>query len=105
MTDSCQVLSDRRIYDEHWSGSGVEHDELPSDGRSIDRPESAVSTGHEVVEAMGIKSMVVYVLVMIVVIVGVDVLFLRDRFGERLIANIGIVLMFAVVYLVVLKNR
>lgn len=40
-----------------------------------------------------------YVLVMIAVIVGVDVLFLRHLFWQRLIVNIGIVLVFGLVYL------
>ena len=35
---------------------------------------------------------------MIVVIVGIDVLFFRDHFWERLIANIGIVMVFAAFY-------
>ncbi len=38
------------------------------------------------------------VLVMIVVIVGVDLLFFRHEFWERLIANIGIVLIFTAFY-------
>lgn len=42
--------------------------------------------------------MVLYVVAMIVVIVGVDVLFFRNRFWERLIVNIGIVLVFAAFY-------
>jgi hypothetical protein len=40
-----------------------------------------------------------YVLAMVVVIVGVDVVFFRNRFWERLAANIGIVVVFAVFYL------
>jgi hypothetical protein len=40
-----------------------------------------------------------YVVVMIAVIVGVDVAFFRNRFWERLIVNIGIVLVFAAFYL------
>lgn len=40
-----------------------------------------------------------YVLALITVVVGVDVLFLRHRFWERLIANIGIVLVFGAFYL------
>jgi hypothetical protein len=40
-----------------------------------------------------------YVLVMIAVIVGVDLVFLRNRLWARLITNIGIVLVFAVFYL------
>ena len=46
----------------------------------------------------------VYVVSLIVVVVGVDVLFFRDRFWERLIANIGIVLVFAAFYLRFLKH-
>lgn len=44
-------------------------------------------------------TVVLYVAVMIAVIVGVDVAFFRNRFWERLIANIGIVLVFAAFYL------
>ena len=37
-----------------------------------------------------------YVLALVAVVVGVDVLFFRNRFWERLIVNVGIVLVFAV---------
>jgi len=40
-----------------------------------------------------------YVLAMVAVIVGLDFTFLRHRFGERLIVNIAIVLVFAAFYL------
>jgi hypothetical protein len=40
-----------------------------------------------------------YVIVMIAVIVGADVAFFRNRFWERLMANIGIVLVFGAFYL------
>jgi hypothetical protein len=40
-------------------------------------------------------TVVLYVLAMAAVIVGVDVLFFRNRFWERLIVNVGIVLVFA----------
>jgi type IV secretory pathway VirB2 component (pilin) len=40
-----------------------------------------------------------YVVAMIAVIVGIDVAFFRNRFLERLIANFGIVLLFAAFYL------
>jgi hypothetical protein len=40
-----------------------------------------------------------YVVAMVAVIVGLDVAFFRNRFGERLIANIGVVLVFAAFYL------
>jgi len=36
-----------------------------------------------------------YVLALVAVVVGVDVLFFRHHFWERLIANVGIVLVFA----------
>ena len=39
-----------------------------------------------------------YVLAMVGIVVGVDVLFFRHDFWERLIANIGIVLVFAAFY-------
>jgi hypothetical protein len=47
---------------------------------------------------------VLYVLAMVVVVVGVDVLFLRNHFWGRLIANVGIVGVFAVFYLTFLKR-
>jgi hypothetical protein len=45
-----------------------------------------------------------YVVAMVAVIVGVDIVFFRDRFWERLIVNIGIVLMFAAFYLRYLRR-
>ena len=36
-----------------------------------------------------------YALALIAVVVGVDVLFFRNRFWERLMVNVGIVLVFA----------
>jgi hypothetical protein len=47
---------------------------------------------------------VLYVVVMIGVIVSADLLFFRNRFWERLIVNIGIVLVFAAFYLRFLKK-
>ena len=40
-----------------------------------------------------------YVLALVAVVVGVDFLFFRHHFWERLIANVGIVLIFGAVYL------
>ena len=40
---------------------------------------------------------------MIIVIVGVDLLFFKDRFWARLMVNIGIVLVFTAFYLRFLK--
>jgi hypothetical protein len=42
---------------------------------------------------------VLYVVAMAAVIVGVDVVFFRHRFWERLMVNIGIVLVFVAFYL------
>lgn len=47
---------------------------------------------------------VVYVLVLIAVVVSVDLLFLKNRFWERLMVNIGIVLIFAAFYFRFLKG-
>ncbi|HVD87505.1 MAG TPA: hypothetical protein VNB91_01260 [Jatrophihabitantaceae bacterium] len=44
-------------------------------------------------------AVVLYALVMVVVIVGVDLLFFRDHAWERLVVNVGIVLVFAAFYL------
>jgi hypothetical protein len=43
-------------------------------------------------------AVVIYVMAMIALIVGVDVAFFRNRFWERLMVNIGIVLVFAAFY-------
>jgi hypothetical protein len=40
-----------------------------------------------------------YLVAMVAVIVGLDVAFFRNRFWERLTANIGVVLVFAAFYL------
>jgi hypothetical protein len=47
---------------------------------------------------------VLYVLAMVAVVVGVDVLVFRHHFVARLIANIGIVLLFGAFYLRFLKH-
>jgi hypothetical protein len=45
-----------------------------------------------------------YVLALVAVVVGMDVLFFRHHFWERLIANVGIVLLFAAFYFRFLKR-
>ena len=47
---------------------------------------------------------VLYVLALVAVVVGVDVLFFRHRFWERLMANVGVVLVFGAFYLRFLKH-
>jgi hypothetical protein len=37
---------------------------------------------------------VLYVLLMVIVIVGLDLVFFRDLFWERLLSNVGVVLVF-----------
>jgi len=60
---------------------------------------------HAVERDMGRQAAVVlYGLVLIAVVVGVDVLFFRDRFWKRLMVNVGIVLVFASLYLRFLKH-
>jgi hypothetical protein len=50
------------------------------------------------------RQAVPYVLVMVAVVVGVDVLFFGHQLWERLIVNVGIVLVFAAFYLRFLKR-
>jgi hypothetical protein len=47
---------------------------------------------------------IIYLLAMVAVIVGVDVLFFRHRFVERLMSNVGIVLLFGAFYLTYVKR-
>ena len=53
---------------------------------------------------MGRQVVALYLVAMVAVIVGLDVAFFRNRFWERLIANIGVVLMFAAFYLRFLRH-
>jgi hypothetical protein len=48
---------------------------------------------------------VLYVLAMVAIIVGVDVLFFKGHFWGRLLVNIGIVMVFVAFYLRFLKDR
>jgi protein-S-isoprenylcysteine O-methyltransferase Ste14 len=50
-------------------------------------------------------AVVLYVLALVAVVVGVDVLFFRHHLWERLIVNVGIVLVFAAFYLRFLKRQ
>jgi len=49
-------------------------------------------------------AVVVYVLALVAVVVGVDVLFFRNRFWLRLMVNAGIVLVFLAFYFRFLKR-
>jgi hypothetical protein len=52
----------------------------------------------------GHATVVLYAVAMAAVIVGLDLMFFRNRFWERLTANIGIVLVFASFYLRFLRR-
>jgi membrane protein implicated in regulation of membrane protease activity len=47
---------------------------------------------------------VLYLLALVAVVVGADILFFRHHFWARLIVNVGIVLVFVLVYLRFLKR-
>jgi hypothetical protein len=49
-------------------------------------------------------AVMLYVLALVAVVVGVDILFFRHHFWERLAVNIGIVLVFVAVYFRFLKR-
>lgn len=49
-------------------------------------------------------SVVLYIVLMVAIVVAVDFLFFRGRFWERLIVNIGIVLVFVAFYFRFLKR-
>jgi hypothetical protein len=49
-------------------------------------------------------ALVLYAVAMVAVIVGLDFAFFRNRFWERLMVNIGVVLVFAAFYLRFLRQ-
>jgi hypothetical protein len=70
--------------------AGRGHRAAPSDQKH-ESPAYGTEMGKQV-------TIVLYVVAMAAVIVGVDLAFFRNRFWERLIVNIGIVLVFAAFY-------
>ncbi len=58
-----------------------------------------------VIEMTRNMSVMLYILALIAVVVSVDLLFFKNRFWERLIVNIGIVLVFVAFYLRFLKMK
>ena len=52
----------------------------------------------------GPLALALYVVVMVAVIVGLDLLFFRNQFWERLAVNIGVVLVFGAFYFRFLRN-
>lgn len=63
-----------------------------------------LQTGDSIVRPV---SVALYVVALIVVVVAIDVLFFRHRswFWERLIVNVGLVLVFLAFYLRFMRNR
>jgi hypothetical protein len=57
----------------------------------------AEQEAHDMKGVLTLPSLI-YLAVMIAVIVGVDVAFFKDRFWERLAANVGLVLLFGAFY-------
>jgi hypothetical protein len=55
-------------------------------------------------EMSGQVPLVLYVVAMAAVIVGVDFVFFRNRFWQRLTVNVGIVLVFAAFYFIFLRR-
>jgi len=73
------------------------HLEIDSKIRSLDGKSNGTPPG---MQDMGSKTAVlIFVLAMAAVIVGVDLLIFRNRFWDRLIVNIGLVLVFLAFYL------
>jgi len=55
---------------------------------------------------MGKNAMIIiYILAMVATVVILDIVLFRHRFRERLMANIGIILIYGAFYLAFLKNR
>ena len=76
------------------------------EGKSVVRKCIVPSLTMEAMQAeMGRRvAVALYLVAMVAVIVGLDVAFFRNRFWERLIANIGVVLVFAAFYLRFLRR-
>jgi hypothetical protein len=71
---------------------------VPSDlAEILSMIEPATEMGRQV-------AIVLYLVAMAAIIVGVDLVFFRNRFWERLTVNIGIVLVFAAFYLRFLRR-
>ena len=49
-------------------------------------------------------AIIFFVVAIVIVVVGVDFVFFRERFWERLMANIGIVLVFVLLYWIFFRH-
>lgn len=92
----CPIASpSARLTDPLWLGPG----DSPVAPCSLSLQEFYPLPRARVIEMPRQMSVLLYAVVLIVGVVSVDVLFFRNRFWERLIVNIGIVLVFAAFYL------
>jgi hypothetical protein len=76
----------------------------PTPAAADGRPASAVDIIEMVIEVKRKTFVVLYIVVLIAVVVSVDLLFFRNQTSGRLIANIGIVLVFVAFYWRFLKK-
>jgi hypothetical protein len=67
-------------------------------------PQAAVDIFERKIEMIRNVSALLYVVALIAVVVSLDLLFFRNRFWERLMVNVGVVLVFAAFYLRFLKS-
>lgn len=68
------------------------------------RSDESKKVSRGLAEMSASTTVVLYLVVMVAVIVGVDFGFFRDRLWERLMVNIGIVLVFLAFYLRFLRH-
>jgi hypothetical protein len=87
--------AERRVGGSSGVGSRVFH---PTGDRSRSTQPSTAERTH------GRLAVVLYVLAMVAVVVGVDILFLSHHFWARLLVNVGIVLAFLAFYVRFLKR-
>ena len=73
-------------------------------GRILIPGQLAIRIARLAIDVMRNVYVAIYILLLIAVIVGVDVAFLKNMFWLRLAVNIGIVLVFAAVYFALLKD-
>ena len=83
--------------------NAVSHSGRPG-ARGASKIRNLVDSRFEVVQTMQTETgrqvaVALYLVAMVAVIVGLDVAFFRNRFWERLMANIGVVLVFLAFYL------
>jgi hypothetical protein len=87
----------RMLTSPKWRQNSQSWEQLPATGFGpMGDKRSGETRGTQVNRQVAV---VLYVVAMAAVIVGLDLMFFRNRFWERLIVNIGIVLVFAAFYL------